>query len=186
MSGLLPKNIAIVTLGGHGARLGQDLRGALPGARLHGPRAYAGNWDESYDRISLHLASLFQAGQSIIGVCASGILIRAIAPFLSAKGEEPPVVAVAEDGSVAVPLLGGHRGANALARAGPMSRGSNQVPPQSGTSPILMKACTKVAERAARTMSQAKAMFAPAPAAMPFTAATTGKGSARSLRTSGL
>ena len=117
MSGLLPKNIAIVTLGGHGARLGQDLRGALPGARLHGPRAYAGNWDECYDRISPHLASLFQAGQSIIGLCASGILIRAIAPFLSAKSEEPPVVAVAENGSVAVPLLGGHRGANALARA---------------------------------------------------------------------
>jgi len=31
--------------------------------------------------------------------------------------EEPPVVAVAEDGSAAVPLLGAHRGANALARA---------------------------------------------------------------------
>ncbi len=30
---------------------------------------------------------------------------------------EPPVVALAEDGSVAVPLLGGHHGANALARA---------------------------------------------------------------------
>ncbi|HSF95569.1 MAG TPA: precorrin-3B C(17)-methyltransferase, partial [Thermohalobaculum sp.] len=29
---------------------------------------------------------------------------------------EPPVVAVAEDGSVVVPLLGGHRGANRLAR----------------------------------------------------------------------
>ena len=65
-------------------------------------------------------------------------------------------------------------------------RGRNQVPPQSGTSPILMKACTKLAERAANTMSQAKAMLAPAPAATPFTAATTGKGRARSLRTSGL
>ena len=42
------------------------------------------------------------------------------------------------------------------------------------------------AKRAAKTMSQAKAMLAPAPAAMPFTAATTGKGRARSLRTSGL
>ena len=89
---LLPENIAIVTLGGHGARLGRDLRGALPGARLHGPRAYSGEWDESYDRVSPHIASIFQAGQSIIGVCASGILIRSVAPFLSAKSEEPPVV----------------------------------------------------------------------------------------------
>ena len=33
------------------------------------------------------------------------------------KRAEPPVVALAEDGSAAVPLLGGHHGANALARA---------------------------------------------------------------------
>jgi hypothetical protein len=35
-------------------------------------------------------------------------------------------------------------------------------------------------------MSQASAMLAPAPAAIPFTAATTGNGKARNLRTSGL
>ena len=33
-------------------------------------------------------------------LCASGILIRAIGPHLSNKRNEPPVVAVAEDGSV--------------------------------------------------------------------------------------
>jgi cobalt-precorrin 5A hydrolase/precorrin-3B C17-methyltransferase len=37
--------------------------------------------------------------------------------MLRAKSEEPPLLAVAEDGSVAVPLVGGHHGANALARA---------------------------------------------------------------------
>ena len=60
---------------------------------------------------------LFAAGRPIVGLCASGILIRAVAPLLGDKREEPPVVAVAEDGSVAVPLVGGHHGANALARA---------------------------------------------------------------------
>ena len=50
------------------------------------------------------------------GLFAAGILIRAVAPLLAQKRAEPPVVAVAEDGSSAVPLLGGHRGANALAR----------------------------------------------------------------------
>ena len=39
-----------------------------------------------------------------------------MAPLLADKREEPPVVAVAEDGSVAVPLIGGHHGANAIAR----------------------------------------------------------------------
>src|SRR5437870_11390287 len=50
------------------------------------------------------------------------------------------------------------------------------------TRPIFAKACTNVAERAASTMSQASAMLAPAPAATPFTAATTGNGKLRSLR----
>jgi cobalt-precorrin 5A hydrolase/precorrin-3B C17-methyltransferase len=49
-------------------------------------------------------------------VCASAILIRAVAPLLGDKRDEPPVLAVAEDGSAVVPLLGGHRGANRLAR----------------------------------------------------------------------
>ncbi|MEM9043153.1 MAG: precorrin-3B C(17)-methyltransferase [Pseudomonadota bacterium] len=62
-----------------------------------------------------HVRNLFAAGHPIIGVCAAGILIRAVAPLLSDKRVEPPVLAVAEDGSAVVPLLGGHRGANRLA-----------------------------------------------------------------------
>ena len=42
------------------------------------------------------------------------------------------------------------------------------------------------ADRAAITTSHASAMFAPAPAATPFTAQITGKGSAASRRISGL
>jgi len=121
MTELLPDDIAIVALGPSGAALGRRLQAALPGARLHGPRAHHGDWpadwDESYDRAAPHIAGLFEAGRPIIGLCASGILIRSVAPLLAAKRAEPPVAAVAEDGSVAVPLLGGHRGANALARA---------------------------------------------------------------------
>jgi cobalt-precorrin 5A hydrolase/precorrin-3B C17-methyltransferase len=117
MSGLLPDNIAIVILGEGGAALGRRLRDALPGARLHGPQRSRADWDESYDRATTHIARLFESGRPILGVCASGILIRSIAGRLGDKHEEPPVVAVAEDGSAAVPLLGGHRGGNALARA---------------------------------------------------------------------
>ncbi len=117
MIGLLPEDIAVVVLGPGGVALGRRLRTALAGARLHGPRAQPGDWDESYDRASTHIGGLFDAGRPIVGICASGILIRSVAPFLAAKQEEPAVVAVAEDGSVAVPLIGGHRGANALARA---------------------------------------------------------------------
>jgi cobalt-precorrin 5A hydrolase / precorrin-3B C17-methyltransferase len=117
MSRLLPDDIVIFVLGRGGISIGQRLRSAIPGAQLHGPRREPGDWDQFYDHAALHLAALFEAGRPIIGICASGILIRSIAPLLADKRDEPPVVAAAEDGSVAVPLLGGHRGGNALARA---------------------------------------------------------------------
>jgi cobalt-precorrin 5A hydrolase/precorrin-3B C17-methyltransferase len=59
----------------------------------------------------VHIAGLFEAVKPILGLCTSGVLIHAVAPLLSAKQSDPPVVAVAEDGSVAVPLVGDHRGA---------------------------------------------------------------------------
>jgi cobalt-precorrin 5A hydrolase / precorrin-3B C17-methyltransferase len=113
----LPYGAAIVALGPGGAVLGRRVRALLPGAALYGPRARPADWDESYDRVAPLLAELFWAGRPIVGLCAAGILIRALAPLVVAKHREPPVVALAEDGSVAVPLLGGHHGANALARA---------------------------------------------------------------------
>jgi cobalamin biosynthesis protein CbiG len=58
----------------------------------------------------------YAARAPIIGVCAAGLLIRLIGPELGDKISEPPVLAVSADGKIAVPLLGSHRGANALAR----------------------------------------------------------------------
>ncbi|HVW92192.1 MAG TPA: cobalamin biosynthesis protein, partial [Devosia sp.] len=62
------------------------------------------------------LPRLFREGRPIIGICAAGILIRLLAPLLGDKYAEPPVLAVSQDGRHVVPLLGGHRGANRLAR----------------------------------------------------------------------
>jgi cobalt-precorrin 5A hydrolase / precorrin-3B C17-methyltransferase len=112
-----PTGAAVVVLGPGGAALGRRVRAVLPGARLYGPRSQAGDWDDAYNRVVPLLAELFATGRPIVGLCASGILIRALAPLIDDKREEPPVVALAEDASVAVPLLGGHRGANALAQA---------------------------------------------------------------------
>jgi len=139
---VLPSGTAVVALGPGGSALGRRVCGMLPGARLYGPRASphpslprdprvkpgegrvgvgadarADDWDVTYERVGPLLAELFAAGRPIVGLCASGILVRALAPLIADKLVEPPVVALAEDGSVAVPLLGGHRGANALARA---------------------------------------------------------------------
>ncbi|GKY88853.1 precorrin-3B C(17)-methyltransferase [Sinisalibacter aestuarii] len=86
------------------------------GAPLHGREGRVAEADAVFPNALTHIRDLFAAGVPVVGVCASGILIRAVAPLLADKTSEPPVLSVADDGSVVVPLLGGHRGANRLAR----------------------------------------------------------------------
>lgn len=107
----------LVALTAAGLDLARRLKPALPGARVHGLSGRADGADETFADTVGHLRALFAAGRPLIGVCAAGILVRALAPAIGDKRTEPPVVAVSEDGGVAVPLLGGHRGANRLARA---------------------------------------------------------------------
>ncbi len=108
---------AVVVLGPGGLATARRIAAALPGARLHGPvaRLPATAVDVAFDDIGGHLRALFADGGAIIGVCAAGILVRLLAPLLGDKHAEPPVLAVSADGASVVPLLGGHRGANALA-----------------------------------------------------------------------
>ncbi len=112
-----PTSSAILVLGPSAWPLGRQIKALLPGAQLHAPAGSGLAADELFESAAPHIAALFAAGRPIIGLCAVGILIRAIAPLLRDKRSEPPVVAVAEDGSAVVPLLGGHHGANALAHA---------------------------------------------------------------------
>jgi cobalt-precorrin 5A hydrolase/precorrin-3B C17-methyltransferase len=95
------------------------------GATVHGRSGRVDTADTTFANALEHIRTLFAARTPIIGVCAVGILIRAVAPLLADKRTEPPVVAVAEDGSVVVPLLGGHHGANRLARLIAETLGAN-------------------------------------------------------------
>ena len=113
----LPEGVAIVVLSAGGLALARRLQPLLPASRVHGLAGRADAADATFAETAAHLGGLFAAGTPIVGICAAGILIRAVAPLLADKRAEPPVVACAEDGSSAVPLLGGHHGANRLARA---------------------------------------------------------------------
>ena len=89
---------------------------SLLGCLVHGRKDRVAKADAFFANALDHARDLFAAGVPIIGVCASGILIRAVAPLLADKTTEPAVLSVADDGSVVVPLLGGHHGANRLAK----------------------------------------------------------------------
>ncbi len=107
--------IALIALDAAGYQLARRLKNHFAGARVHGLAGRTGGADVEFSEVGGHLRQLFRSGETIVGVCAAGILIRALGPVLGDKMAEPPVLAVAADGGSVVPLLGGHRGGNRLA-----------------------------------------------------------------------
>ena len=106
---------AIIVLGPSGLATARRATAVFPGSELHGLAKRVAQADVQFENTAQHLGALFLAGRPIIALTAAGIVIRCLAPHLSNKKSEPPVIALAEDGSHAVPLLGGHRGANRMA-----------------------------------------------------------------------
>lgn len=107
---------AIVVLGAGALAVARKIQALYTGARIHGLRQRVSGADIDYDDFGATLRDLYRAGMPIIALCSAGIVIRTLAPLLNDKGAEPPVLAVAEDGSAVVPLLGGVSGVNVMAR----------------------------------------------------------------------
>ncbi|MBW4617014.1 MAG: precorrin-3B C(17)-methyltransferase [Desmonostoc vinosum HA7617-LM4] len=107
---------AVVVLGQNSVVLARKMLTVLPGGTLYGLAGRTSDVDVSFTNFGQTLRELFAEGKPLIGICAAGILIRTLAPILCDKQQEPPVLAVAEDGSAVVPLLGGLNGVNDLAR----------------------------------------------------------------------
>jgi cobalt-precorrin 5A hydrolase/precorrin-3B C17-methyltransferase len=107
---------AILILGAASLATAQRIKAALPGATIYGLQGRVSGADVAYENFGGTLRELYELDTPLIALCAAGIVIRALAPLLQNKRAEPPVLAVAEDGSAVVPLLGGLRGVNVLAR----------------------------------------------------------------------
>lgn len=58
----------------------------------------------------------FHTNKRIIALMSIGIVVRKIAPLLGDKWTDPAIVVISPDFRYAIPLLGGHHGANDLAR----------------------------------------------------------------------
>ena len=107
---------AIVILGQGSLATARAIQQVYPGALIHGLTGRVEGADQTYSEFGATLRQLYQQGTPLIALCAAGIVIRTLAPLLLEKGEEPAVLAVAEDGSAVVPLLGGLGGVNVMAR----------------------------------------------------------------------
>lgn len=107
---------AIVILGNGSLPTARLIQRSLPGALIYGLSTRVEGADVVYQEFGATLRELYTTNTPIIALCAAGIVIRTLAPLLLEKGVEPPVLAVAEDASAVVPLLGGLGGVNVLAR----------------------------------------------------------------------
>ncbi|WP_374372136.1 precorrin-3B C(17)-methyltransferase [Dongia sp.] len=108
--------VAILILGANSLATARRIKAALPDARIHGLATRVEGADIAFTEFGETLRNLYRNGHPIVALCAAGIVIRALAPLLQSKSVEPPVLAIAEDGSAVVPLLGGLNGVNLLAR----------------------------------------------------------------------
>jgi len=106
---------AIIVLSAAALPLARRIAAAIDGD-VHGFARRVAGADLAFDDVRVELPALFEAGRPVVALMAAGAIIRLLAPKLGDKRTEPAVIAVAEDGSAVVPLLGGHHGANELAR----------------------------------------------------------------------
>ena len=103
----LNQPIRIVTLTQQGKTLGQRIQTllssrdafAMPVSLWYQPKPFASA-----------LQQAFQAGEGLICICAAGIVVRTLAPVLTNKHDDPPVLVLDEQGRFVIPLLSGHEG----------------------------------------------------------------------------
>ena len=104
------RRIAYLSFTDRGDALAERLRTALGGAASCTRRMKGFS-------LSRWTAEAFNAYDALVFVGAVGIAVRAVAPYLKSKSQDPAVVAVDECGRFAVPVVSGHLGgANDLAR----------------------------------------------------------------------
>jgi cobalt-precorrin 5A hydrolase len=108
---------ALITLSDAGARLLAPLVGHLPEARLFvHDAAQEAPEAERFTKIADLTATLFPFCRALVYAAPCGVVVRALAPLVKSKFEDPAVVVLDAGGRWAVSLLSGHEGgANDLA-----------------------------------------------------------------------
>lgn len=102
----MAQGLRIIALTAAGADLAQRIKAYWPDAQFsYKPKPFI----ES-------VQGYFKAGEALVFICATGIVVRALAPVLAGKLQDPPVLVLDEAGNFVLPLLSGHEGgANDLA-----------------------------------------------------------------------
>ncbi|SBS28758.1 cobalamin biosynthesis protein CbiG [Marinomonas aquimarina] len=92
--------IRIIALTDAGQVLGKRLQTLVPNSELHfKPKPFAET-----------VQDFFREGDALLFICATGIVMRTLAPVIESKLQDPPVLVLDELGRFVIPLLSGHEG----------------------------------------------------------------------------
>jgi cobalt-precorrin 5A hydrolase len=103
--------IALVSFTGRGGAVRRKIERALAGNAVETFEGTGG-----FGSLGALVAGLFENFDALVFVCAAGIAVRGVAPYIAGKDRDPAVLVAGEDGRFIVPILSGHiGGANKLA-----------------------------------------------------------------------
>jgi cobalt-precorrin 5A hydrolase len=111
--------IGLVTLSNEGAVLADRVRRAFPNSDMYVHDNVEGKWDaERFGSIVELTGRIFNKHGGLVYIAPCGVVVRALAPNLKSKIQDPAVVVVDVGARWAISLLSGHEGgANELAVA---------------------------------------------------------------------
>ena len=109
------KTIAIISFTGNGAIINRRLREALSGrdrilSSFHKSSRPEEDLTNIEDSLAVWTETHFSQADALIFIGACGIAVRAIAPCLSGKWEDPAVLVIDEKAAYCISLLSGHAG----------------------------------------------------------------------------
>ena len=111
--------IALIAVSEEGARLGLGLQARFAEPErvtLWTAKAYIPEARVYQPPLSEFVGGLWGDHAAVVGIMASGIMVRAVGPHAASKYEDPAVVVVDDAGRFSISLLAGHEGgANGLA-----------------------------------------------------------------------
>jgi cobalt-precorrin 5A hydrolase len=119
---MFPRGIAVVAITRRGVETALNIKQALDGEGLinsiFAPKKYIQNGVcELEGKIGDFIKESYGRFDAIVAVMATGITIRAVAPYLESKLSDPAIIGVDAAGNFVISLLSGHYGgANDLAK----------------------------------------------------------------------
>ncbi|HHW28006.1 MAG TPA: cobalt-precorrin 5A hydrolase [Syntrophomonadaceae bacterium] len=101
---------AVISFTDAGERMAKTISQRIPNTDIYSNKEYPAG-------VKYEIGAIFEEYNRIVFVCAVGIAVRLIAPYIKDKTRDPAVVVVDDLGRYAISLLSGHLGgANDLAR----------------------------------------------------------------------